>query len=175
MSFLARLLAAMIFTPIYALSGDDYRNARLMKCVGAGPIWVAHAIWMGLIAGSVIWFSGCASVSSEYGTTFAFGQTAYARIYACPDVPVEARRTVELNEPATLDVGVVGSIKQALGGEVKLPRRITKTDEPAAAGACHLVQEAKGSAISEAFGGVLRLVARTAWHALKAVFTAPAP
>lgn len=128
---------------------------------GAGPILLC----------ALMLLSGCAIARCE-PTPFAFalGKDSVATCYGpAPElasVPEgqrveERRQEIDRTFPAR---------------DEKRHTTITTPFVPELAAAAQpLTAQAHGSAISETFGGVLRLVARTAWHALKAVFGAPIP
>lgn len=98
---------------------------------------------------------GCATAVSPYGTTRAVGAHARSAIYLCPEIPEEAVRTVKVNEPATLELGFVDHLRRLFGGDAKLPRKTTETQEPAALAGCQLVQESRGSGFLEPLAKVI--------------------
>lgn len=121
---------------------------------------------------------GCAHASSPECSTWALGKGANASCYGPlpgPPAPVllpedsvvieERRQDIDRTFPASDE------------------KRVTKITRPAVAepsmdmevAGPPLVQRSEGAAISEAVGGVLRLMARTAWQAIKSIFGAPIP
>ena len=101
----------------------------------------------------------CATAHSDKCFSFAFGKDAVAACYEMPPAP-EGTRTTQT------DVDGVNNVIAA-----DIPATHTKVTEPAAASTAQLVQQSKGSAISEAASGVLKLAFTTVWSFVKLMWS----
>jgi len=118
---------------------------------------------------------GCAVASGPNGFVAALGEHAHAEIYSeCePAPPVllpedavvveERRQEIDRTFPASDEKRVT---------TITSPAALAPPPGPASPA---LALRAEGAAISKTLGGVLRLVASTAWQAIKAIFGAPVP
>lgn len=120
------------------------------------------AAYLGLMFGvwvALVLLPGCASITTPDGSKLkAVGANSRASIHQCSvaaDPETASTRTVEVNEPATLEYGAIDSVRRAFGADVKLPRKVTTTTEPYITH-CALLHEVHGSGFLEPLADTIR-------------------
>lgn len=116
--------------------------------------------------------TGCA-FARQPGQCFAWAlgkdsvATCYGEPAPFPTLPVGSQRVEERRQEID---------RTFPARDEKRHTTITTPAETALVASSQPIQaQAHGSAISDTFGGILRIIARTAWQAIKAVFGAPVP